>query len=689
MTKDSGMNRAKLFLVLTILLLSTQPSDGEPFLVSSQSALPCDSGLFRFGAAQSNGNYSRRTSIHRGQYSLVSDRRQRQRYFARSSNGIRMRSLLSRIGSMLGSKESLNAKTQNFRFFASTSQHVRPDRSIPSALTSEDAFSSQSMVHGKIRKRPRWLRFPKVTSDQIRKFSSVVQYTAIAVICFELFFVLKDVFDEVLNDLQDLENRDAHSRKTNSGSGDFGNNRKVLSKHSVKKIVDWLEQKGADRLPPPSVAPAWTLAMAQELYKCNSLSLAGVERILLQITNAEAEFLGSCLLSSDNMADVNDDIGGLFAAKSAYHQLLVSSLSAWRDSCDDPSVNRNSSPYTKFVAKGNSNNGMVLWGPPGSGKSLLLRAIAKSSGLPTLMVTPALMQRTKSLEVLFSLIETLGSCAVVLDDLDGLFLVPQGNENASTRNFRSEWLQRWDDVSARPSSSDGRGLSKRCVLTVAATNRPWDVDIAAWRRLPNRIYIGLPNAEDRCDMLKKWSRDLPPIDDSVLQELVGATEGYLPSDLYQVLHYACQVGPVARRDKQLTIEDVRVGLSGLMPSRYSSQYVQQLQEFVGGGNGSAGRAQQQQQQQQQQGRQHGQQPPGGRQENDFMSSIEALPYREEGYCWQTPGGNYYQFQIPVDSQVLEAIQTILLHRFEWGPGEEEWDASDCYDEEEDDDYDGL
>jgi len=324
---------------------------------------------------------------------------------------------------------------------------------------------------------------------------------------------------------------------------------------------------------------------------------------------------------------------------------------------------------------------MVLWGPPGSGKSLLISAIAKSSGLPTLLITPRVMQRSKSLEGLFSLIETLGSCLVVLDDLDGLFMASQGNSRdyheAAARNFKNEWLQRWDDLLL--SSADPEGNTSKCVLTIAATNRPWDVDTAAWRRLPNRVYVGLPNAEDRYDMLKKWSKDLPPIEDPVLQYLVGVTEGYIPSDLYQVLHNACQMGPIARQDSKLTMEDANAALSTVMPTRFSAQYIQQLQLFVGGNGFTPMHTPATQQKQ----------PPFGSGGYDFFSphAVQALPYCENGYCWQTPLGNFYQFHIPVDSQVLAAIQTILLHSFEWG-WSEDWDVSDYdYDDDEDEDDD--
>mmetsp|Transcript_13415 Transcript_13415/g.28204 ORF Transcript_13415/g.28204 Transcript_13415/m.28204 type:complete len:391 (+) Transcript_13415:583-1755(+) len=385
------------------------------------------------------------------------------------------------------------------------------------------------------------------------------------------------------------------------------------------------------------------------------------------------------------MADINNDIGGLFAAKSATHQLLSSSLSAWRDSYNNPSIPKNSSPYTKFFVNGNGRNDMVLWGPPGCGKSLLIRAISKSSGLPTLLITPSLMQRNKSLEALFSLIKTLKSCVVVLDDLDGLFLTPQGNDrdhyDAATRNFKNEWLRRWDELFASTSSSpdgDDDSVSKKCVLTVTATSRPWDVDTAAWKRLPNRIYVGLPNVEDRYDMLKKWSTELPPIEESILQYFVSVTEGYIPSDLYRVLHHACQIGPMAREDTKLTVDDVRVALSTVLPTRFSMQYIQQLQHFVGGNGSTTGHTPTTHQYQS---------PASGGGGLDYFSpdAVQPLPYCENGYCWQTPLGNFYRFQIPVDSQVLAAIQTILLHSFEWS-SDEEWDFSD-YDDDDDDDFD--
>jgi len=188
------------------------------------------------------------------------------------------------------------------------------------------------------------------------------------------------------------------------------------------------------------------------------------------------------------------------------------------------------------------------------------------------------------------------------------------------------------------------------------------------------MHRGLANIEDRYDMLKKWSKDLPPVEESVLQYFVNATEGYMASDLYQVLIHACQKGPMARQDANLTVDDIRVALSTVLPTRFSVQYIQQLQSYISSHNPGSGHSTPSTTQQ-----------PSSASGQDYFSphAIQALSTCENGYCWQTPLGNFYQFQIPVDSQVLDAIQTILLHSFEWGSSDDEWEFSD---DDDDDDY---
>jgi ATP-dependent 26S proteasome regulatory subunit len=556
-----------------------------------------------------------------------------------------------------GEKRARSASTSNLTRNMIQDNLVKNESNLPTGT--HKGVAHLKSLQGMRRKRFKWFQFPKVSRETIERFAFISRYFLLGLIGFELVLILRDIFREIFTDIQDLSYDEDAIR---------GSSRKVLSRNSVEKLIAWLEKPEDRRPTPPStIGPVWLITLAQELCKCTQLSLAEVREILLQLTNAEAKLLQLCLLSSNNKVDFTD-IGGLFNAKRLITQLLMSSLSDSK--MLSPSSINKSSPYDEMISKGNGRHNMVLWGPPGSGKSLLIRAIAKNSGLPTLVISPILIQNYHNLEILFSLVSTLGSCVVVLDDLDGLFPSHRNEDHGVTKEIKNELLRWWDGVA----SYSTRCASKECVFLVAATSRPWDVDTAAWRRLQNRIYIGLPNSEDRYDILKKVSKDLPPIEESVLQYFVSVSEGLIPLDLHQFLVYACQNGPMSRQDTALTIEDVHVARSTILPTRYSAQYIQQLQSFISLNISSSESSTTQSQTQQ---------PSSISGAQDYFSPyvIQSFPVCENGYCWETALGTFYQFQIPVDSEVLAAIQTILLFSFEWSSSDD-WDFSD----DDDDDY---
>jgi hypothetical protein len=477
---------------------------------------------------------------------------------------------------------------------------------------------------------------------------------------------------------------------SNGSSG----NPPILSSADVQKLLLWLDQPRHIRQskPPPRIPIApWMVSVAQDLHdSCPALTMREQQRILSQLSRTDASLLQSCLLRHPSNAEdnpssssSNDQVGGLVNAKATIRRWVESAMSEASSSSSilDPScVSATTSPYNKLISGDRGGlQGMVLWGPPGCGKSLLLRSISKQSGLPTLVVTPSLIQRkwygesNQRVRSLFGLIRTLGSCVVVLDEVDGLFQARRDDDQEAGRDLKTEWFQWWDGIVALSSSSSSSSSSslsssesstsvvpQHKVLIVAATNRPWDVDPAAWRRLPHRLYVGLPNDEDRFDLLLKWTSDLPRLNPNVLTKLINHTEGYTPSDLLQVLKWACQVGPIARGDPLLTEEDVARALAEIIPVRFSARYVQELRQFMGvqtktsGGSTSPFDST---------NRISTQQPP-----SNGMTPL--IVGNEDGYCWETPFGNFYQFHVHLDSDAINTIQELYWNYMHKWPKDE-------------------
>ena len=246
----------------------------------------------------------------------------------------------------------------------------------------------------------------------------------------------------------------------------------------------------------------------------------------------------------------------------------------------------------------------------------------------------------------------IGPCIVVLDEIDGLFRVRSQDEHETSRDLKTEWLQWWDGVASAQMESNR-------IMVIAATNRPWDVDPGVWRRLPQRFYVGVPTYDERLSLIELWMNkyQLPVIDLSVIEYFAKNTEGYTPSDLQQVLQTACRKGPMARRDTELTIEDVRHGLNEIPAMRFSMQYIQQLQNFL--------------------------QPTSLSKNKSSEGTVPYSPPNANDFDWQMQEGNYYHFPVPVDAAFLDALENFL-----WK--EQDWDSSDFdeYEEESDSD-DGL
>ena len=141
-------------------------------------------------------------------------------------------------------------------------------------------------------------------------------------------------------------------------------------------------------------------------------------------------------------------------------------------------------------------------------------------------------------------------------------------------------------------------------------------------------------------------------------------------DVHEALVRTCINGPMSRQDSSaLTVQDIDAVLStNALCTNISAQYAQRFMAFMRELSLS-----------QSQMRQTSSMP-------DSQVSpqvIRTLPFGENGCCWETAIGNFYQLQIPVDSEVLDAIRTILAYSFELNSSED-WDIND--DESDDDDF---
>ncbi|CAG8444031.1 4279_t:CDS:2 [Ambispora gerdemannii] len=173
-------------------------------------------------------------------------------------------------------------------------------------------------------------------------------------------------------------------------------------------------------------------------------------------------------------------------------------------------------------------SGVLLFGPPGTGKTMLAKAVAKESGSTVLDIKASdiydmfVGEGEKNVRAIFSLARKLSPCVLFLDEVDAIFNSRRSDHhNGAHREIINQFMAEWDGLT---SQNEG-------VLIMGATNRPFDLDDAILRRMPRRILVDLPNEKDREQILTLHLRD-EKLDPSVsLSHLAKITNLYSGSDL--------------------------------------------------------------------------------------------------------------------------------------------------------------
>lgn len=171
--------------------------------------------------------------------------------------------------------------------------------------------------------------------------------------------------------------------------------------------------------------------------------------------------------------------------------------------------------------------GCLLYGPPGTGKTHLCRAIASSSGSRMLSIDYATTMSSlvgkaeKYIHAAFTLAAKLHPCVLFIDEADALFYRRSSRQRGWERAATTQFLVEMEGLARNPDAP----------LVVVATNRPWDLDEAFLRRLPQKFFVGLPDRGSRAAILRLFLKegDLDPAVD--VEGIADATKGFSGSDL--------------------------------------------------------------------------------------------------------------------------------------------------------------
>jgi katanin p60 ATPase-containing subunit A1 len=173
--------------------------------------------------------------------------------------------------------------------------------------------------------------------------------------------------------------------------------------------------------------------------------------------------------------------------------------------------------------------GILLFGPPGTGKTLLAKAVATESACATFfnisastIVSKWRGDSEKLIRVLFELARQMTPSTIFLDEIDSI-MGHRTDEHEASRRMKTEVLVQMDGII-------GSGYQGR-VFVLAASNLPWDLDVALLRRLEKRILVGLPEAHAREHFLRKTLSEVRCDNDVDYSALAEASEGFSGADL--------------------------------------------------------------------------------------------------------------------------------------------------------------
>ena len=199
-------------------------------------------------------------------------------------------------------------------------------------------------------------------------------------------------------------------------------------------------------------------------------------------------------------------------------------------------------------------NGILLFGPPGCGKTFIVKKLAEELGYnfvemsPSSVATPWVHGAVGNIGKVFEMAKLQAPSIVFIDEIEGL--VPKREELTASADIKKE------EINEFLLQLNNAGANK--ILVVGATNRPQMIDTAILRsgRMDKRIYVGPPDLEARRDMFRICLSGRPYDKDIDFEKLAKMSENYVGSDLELVVTEAARAA--VSQDKSMIDEKMLI-----------------------------------------------------------------------------------------------------------------------------------
>ncbi len=233
-----------------------------------------------------------------------------------------------------------------------------------------------------------------------------------------------------------------------------------------------------------------------------------------------------------------NDVAGLVAAKSALREAIILPMVR-------PDLFKGARKPWK---------GIMLFGPPGCGKTLIAKAVATECDATFFNVSAAaiiskwLGESEKLVRELFEAAKEKMPSLVFIDEVDSIATERAAGEHDALRRVKTQLMQAMDGVTSKAEDR---------IVVLGATNIPWEIDAAFRRRFEKRIYVPLPDLEARQAIFKIHTKGVEHAPEVNFEELAMLSEGYSGADIALICREAIMM-PVRELDAAGALTDTSV-----------------------------------------------------------------------------------------------------------------------------------